>query len=49
MNKNKILKEYTNLQNIGESLYKYNTLQTHNHIDSAEDLAKKTQMRTQEI
>lgn len=34
--KNKILKEYTNLQNIGESLYKYNTLQAHNHIVSAE-------------
>ena len=38
--KNKILKEYTNLQNIGESLYKYNTLQTHNHIDSAEEEKK---------
>ena len=38
--RNKILKEYTNLQNIGESLYKYNTLQTHNHIDSAEEEKK---------
>ena len=38
--KNKILKEYTNLQNIGESMYKYNTLQTHNHTDSAEEEKK---------
>ena len=35
--KNNILKEYKNLQNIGESLYKYNILQTHNRIDSAEE------------
>ncbi len=35
--KNKILKGDTNLQDIGKSLYRYNTLQEHNYIDDAQE------------
>ena len=35
--KNKILKSYSNLQDVGKSLYRYNTLQEHNYLNDAED------------
>lgn len=35
--RNKILKGYTYLQNIGKSLYRYNTLQKNNHYTEAEE------------
>ena len=38
--KNKILKSYFNLQDIGKSLYRYNTLQEHNYLNDAEDEKK---------
>jgi len=34
--KNKILKGYTDLQDIGKSLYRYNTLQEYNYINDAQ-------------
>ena len=35
--KNKILKSYSNLQDVGKSLYRYNTLQEHNYLNDAEE------------
>lgn len=35
-NKNKILRQFSVLQNLGESLYRYNTLSEHNSINAAE-------------
>ena len=35
--KNKILKGYTDLQDIGKSLYRYNSLQEHNYINDAQE------------
>lgn len=35
--KNKILKGYTDLQDIGKSLYRYNSLQEHNYINEAQE------------
>ena len=35
--KNKILKSYSNLQDVSKSLYRYNTLQEHNYLNDAED------------
>ena len=35
--KNKILKSYSNLQDVGKSLYRYNTLQEHNYLSDAEE------------
>lgn len=35
--KNKILKQYTNLQNIGKSLYRYNTLRENDYQKDAEE------------
>ena len=33
----KLLKSYTDLQDIGKSLYRYNTLQEHNYLSDAEE------------
>ncbi len=38
--KNKIMKEYTDLQNLGKSLYRYNTLQEHNYLTDAQEEQK---------
>lgn len=38
--KNKILKGYTDLQDIAKSLYRYNTLQEHNYINDAQEEKK---------
>lgn len=38
--KNKILKGYTDLQDIGKSLYRYNSLQEHNYINDAQEEKK---------
>ena len=35
--KNKILNSYSNLQGVGKSLYRYNTLQEHNYLNDAEE------------
>ena len=35
--KNKILNSYSNLQDVGKSLYRYNTLQEHNYLNDAEE------------
>ena len=35
--KNKILKSYSNLQDVGKSLYRYNTLQEHNYLNDAKE------------
>ena len=35
--RDKLLKSYTNLQDIGKSLYRYNTLQEHNHLEDAQE------------
>lgn len=34
--KNKLLKSYSDLHDIGKSLYRYNTLQAHNYLDDAQ-------------
>lgn len=33
----KLLKSYTDLQDVGKSLYRYNTLQEHNYLNDADD------------
>ena len=35
--KNKILNSYSNLQDVGKLLYRYNTLQQHNYLNDAEE------------
>ena len=35
--KNKLLKSYSDLHDIGKSLYRYNTLQEHNYLDDVQE------------